>query len=139
MADAQGGGIVGHWTAGPVWNVKVLSGDERAAVACAQLFSYTSQAYWGDGSWSIFFGPGWISVICSPKHVIYEPGEGTFRIQGLIAEGMYASTVVTGKVTYRNAQWWDMEIHLVKGDPAPGSGGFASAFEATFELELQLL
>jgi hypothetical protein len=71
--------------------------------------------------------------------VTWDPNEKAFHIKGQIPDGMFANTVVTGKATYRDPYWWDMEIHAVKGEPAPGWNGTAPAFEVTFELELQKL
>jgi hypothetical protein len=137
-AQAQGfPEIVTLWNAGPVWNVQIVSGDESAALGCASLFSQTSHAYWSDGRWTIF--QGFLSVTCSPKNVTWDPNEKAFHIKGQIPDGMFANTVVTGKATYRDPYWWDMEIHAVKGEPAPGWNGTAPAFEVTFELELQKL
>jgi hypothetical protein len=138
MAQAQGfPEIVTLWNAGPVWNAQVVSGDERSALGCAYLFSQSSHAYWSDGRWTI--GQASLWVTCAPKNVTWDPNEKAFHIKGQIPDGMYANTVVTGKATYRDGYWWDMEIHLVKGEPAVGWNGTAPAFEVTFELELHVL
>jgi hypothetical protein len=138
VAQAQGlPEIVALWSAGPVWNVQVVSGDEGAALACAHLFSETIQTYWADGTWTI--GQGSLWVTCTPKNVVWDPNEKAFHIKGQIPEGMFANTVVTGKVIYRDPYWWDMEIHAVKGEPAAGWNGTAPAFDVTFELELKQL
>jgi hypothetical protein len=125
--------IVGGWNAGPAWDVQVVSGDQGAALECARLFSWSQHTYWEDGSWWIRHGL--LSITCPPEDVVTR--ENAIHIQGQIPDGMFAGTLVTGKATYRDAYWWDMEIHLVKGEPGAGGNGTAPAFEIAFQLELQ--
>jgi hypothetical protein len=130
--------IVHMWTAGSVSNVQVVSGDARAAAACTQLFSGSIHAYWEDGRYTILGTPGPFLILCPPEQVIWEPGEGTLRIQGQFSDGLYAGTVLTGKAIKRDNHWWDMEIYAVKEEPTTGSSGTAPAFEVTFELALEV-